>query len=155
VAEVARLQPAGLVVVADGPGRSLVPFLQALRAAGSTTKIILLGDEDTLDRDDMVMFWSLISAHLMWSNVRAETVPRCLHTVVEDDLVVGSRAVQEMYLNPPERWQRPRERTITLTERQRVVLKGLGDGLGPCEIADIACFSERTVDRGIAHCGIR
>ena len=148
--EVARLQPAVLLVAADVPGRPLVALLRDLHDASPTSKIIVLGDEASLQLATLLALGRLGAAYLMWADLRAETVPHCLPVVVEDDLVIGSRAVLELHLNPPERRQRPRQAEVVLTERQRVILQGLAAGLKRTEIARMAYCSVRTVDREIS-----
>ncbi len=149
VPEVSRLQPAALLVAADAPGRPLVPLMQDVHEASPNSKVIVLGDEATLERTTLLALAPLIVAYLMWADLRAETVPRCVCMVVEDDLVVGSRAVLDVYLSPPERRQRPRERAVVLSERQRAILKDLAAGMGRAEIACNLRYGRRTVDREI------
>lgn len=149
VLDVTRLQPAAILIDAEAPGCPLVALAQNLHAASPASKLMVLSDESALERPTLMALGPLIAAYLVWADLRAETVSHCLPVVVEDDLVVGSRAVREAHLAPVDRRQRSREQDVVLTARQRRILQGLAEGLKPVDIALLAYCSERTVDREI------
>lgn len=150
VSAVARLQPAAVLVDADIPGRPFVLLIQELHAASPTGKIIVVGDEMSLQRTTLLELGPLVAAYLVWADLRPETVSHCLPVVVEDNLVVGSRAVLQVHLASLGRQRWLQEQDVVLTERQRAILAGLAAGLGHDEIGRATYCSTRTVDREIS-----
>jgi DNA-binding NarL/FixJ family response regulator len=122
-------RPAAMLVDADVAGQDLLPLIHDLHTCSPTSRILMLGDEATLERATLLKFGHWVAAYLMWADLRPETVPNCLALVLGNDLVIGSRAMLEEVLAPVECRNHRHRTEIVLRSRERAVLQRLACGL--------------------------
>ena len=134
IALASTLQPRVLLVDADAPDRSLVPFVGDLRAASPASRIMVLGARETLDHEVLMALWHHdLAGYLAWEGLRAETLLRAMAMVMDADVLVGSRVVWEALLVVPERRRRPRIAGLVLSEQERAALTERGGGARPAD----------------------
>jgi DNA-binding NarL/FixJ family response regulator len=146
----ATWRPAAMLVDADVAGQDLLPLIHDLHTSSPTSRILMLGDEATLERATLLKFGHWVAAYLMWADLRPETVPNCLALVLGNDLVIGSRAVLEEVLAPVECRNHRHRTEIVLRSQERAVLQRLASGLTQQEIADAEYMSVSSVKRTVA-----
>jgi len=118
----ARHRPDVVVADADVPDRPIIPFVGDLRAASPGSKVVLIGDRTALDQGTLAALWHRgIAGYFVWEDIHPETVPNALITVLDADVLAGSRAVLEVLL-ASDRRQRPRVDGLVLAASEREAL---------------------------------
>lgn len=145
----ATLRPDAILSATVVDGTVMRPLLAALRPAPCPPPIVVLFGQRP-DADDVRHGHDLVvSAHLLWSDLSADTLGHVLAAVLSGEVIVASRPVYEAfvrtrpYLEPPP----GQEAGPTLTSRERAVLRGPADGLTRKAIAADSGLSPRTVAR--------
>lgn len=129
-------------------GKPVREVLQELRHTSCpTTRFAVFAA--ALDPEDTLPFAEIgLAGHLLWSDLSNATLPACLATIVESEMIVGSPAVVQAFI---EAYQTTREQAAScypsqregagaqpfdaLTNRQREILRCVEEGLSDDEIA--------------------
>ncbi len=112
----------------------------------------------TLDPEDVLPFAAIgVAGHLLWGDLSCATLPACLVAVVESEVIVGSPAVVQAFVEA--RWVSPpispdvraslhdTRKQGELTRRQRNVLRLVAEELTNDEIAMRLSLSPKTVKK--------
>jgi len=145
------LQPEIIIAAAELEGTALLPLLSELhRTACARSKIIVLASQ--LRPDDLAAIERVdITAYLLWRDLSSEALCHCLAAVITGDVVVASQPVATAFLAAQRRTALALPALVRLTERERVVLRRLAEGLTYKEIAVAEGLSLRTVERTVAR----
>lgn len=140
-------QPDLIFAGSDLPGVPIVPLVEELRAASPASRIVVVGK--LLESIDHIQLAAVgAPSFLLWKDVSEGTLRSIVDALLGGLLVMSQAAMERQMM--PERRRGPRARDIALTDEERSVLKGLGAGLAPGEIADELHVSESTVKRILA-----
>jgi DNA-binding NarL/FixJ family response regulator len=147
----AGIGPPDAVVATDRlDGRSIMADLVALRpllAVGG--KLVVLAEapeaEAVAALDDFAL-----DGLFLWSHLTHETLPLVLAATLLTDMVAGSRDAVRVFLAARRRLSQPSHKQVTLTDRERTVLRGLLEDLPRAKIAVSIGVSKHTIDRDIA-----
>src|SRR5947199_1347916 len=92
IALASTLQPRVILVDADAPDRPLVSLVGDLRAASPASRIMVIGERETLDHDELLALWHRgVAGYLVREGLGAEALRRGVVVGVEGDVRVGSR----------------------------------------------------------------
>ena len=124
-------QPDVFLVAADRPGIPLPRLAQHLHASGPTSKIIVIGPEDTLDGDTLVALLNLgVPGYLTWEGLEPVAILRCIAAVLSGE-VVGSPAALAALRVALERQSGPQTEGFVLTPEERTARRGSALALAP------------------------
>lgn len=146
----AASRPDAIVLGRAPRGCAALPLLTDLRARCPASKILLLADG--VDRDELRAFAAIgIDGYLFWQDLDAAILGHCLPALLcGGDLVITSRAVVADFLHQQGTRGRSGGSAPALTERERLVLRGLAAGLTQEQIAQTTALGLRTIKRTTA-----
>lgn len=146
---VARLQPDGVLIGAELGVDTVLSSTRIIREHRPGTRLMVFGHQADFELE-MNLARLGVSSYVLWDNVNAVSLGWALGTVLEAGLhVVSPRAVEEVAFH--ERRAQPREEGLVFSDRERVVLAGLAEGLSERRIAENQQIGPRTVERTVAR----
>lgn len=147
---VAELRPDIIIASTRVNGESTVPMLCDLQQSVSPTSRIALVTPRFTTKELARTEDRGIVAHLQWSDLHPHTLPHLLEALIFDDITIVSREVADAFVRTRccPSW---RDSTrISLTVRERSVLRMLAEGHTEQEIAQVHGTSSRTVERQVS-----
>lgn len=139
--------PAVILIDANLPDSPLVPLVRSLHAATPSGKIVVIGEEKSLAYNAIETLRTLHTvAYVLWDDITGDAVMLCVTLVCKTNLLVASPSVADVV----ERRRHPRDGGPVLSDRERVILKGLCEGYTERQIARTIPVSEATVWRDVA-----
>ncbi len=146
---VLEICPDAVLAAREVEGESIIPLLRRLRPALPQTTFVLLADDydpaELLALDDVG-----ISGYLLWRDLRGRRLEIVLHAALVGGVVVISDPVAAAYVMAQRQRLQP-EPVPELSERERAVLRHLGEGLTQREIAGLLGVHVRTVEAVVAR----
>lgn len=146
---VPEICPDAVLAAREVEGESIIPLLRRLRPALPQTTFVLLADDydpaELLALDDVG-----ISGYLLWRDLRGRRLEIVLHAALVGGVVVISDPVAAAYVMAQRQRLQP-EPVPELSERERAVLRHLGEGLTQREIARLLGVHVRTVEAVVAR----
>lgn len=146
---VPEICPDAVLAARQVEGASIIPLLRRLRPALPQTTFVLLADDydpaELLALDDVG-----ISGYLLWRDLRGRRLATFLHAALAGGVVIISDAVAAAYVMAQRQRLQP-EAVRELSERERAVLRHLGEGLTQREIAGLLGVHVRTVEGLVAR----
>lgn len=146
---VPEICPDAILAAREVEGESIIPLLRRLRPALPQTTFVLLADDydpaELLALDDVG-----ISGYLLWRHLRGRRLGIFLHAALVGGVVVISDPVAAAYVMAQRQRLQP-EPVRELSERERTVLRYLGEGLTQREIARLLGVHVRTVEGVVAR----
>jgi DNA-binding NarL/FixJ family response regulator len=141
--EAVDLQPRGVIADAATGDGAIVQLARQLKAVSSSSRLILFGEK--AQRTILRALYSLnVCSYVLWEEATPETVCHLPRAVLDGGLWVASyQAVNELLGVPAG------PSGQSLSDRERLVLRGLARGLSEREIAEAAGLGLRTVERMI------
>lgn len=143
------LRPDAVLAAREVEGTSIIPLLRRLRPALPRTTFVLLAEDydpaELLALDDVG-----ISGYVLWRDLRGRRLGIVLHAALVGGVVVISDPVAAAYVMAQRQRLQP-EPVRELSERERTVLRHLGEGLTQREIARLLGVHVRTVEGVVAR----
>jgi DNA-binding NarL/FixJ family response regulator len=114
------LHPDIVIVAAGVANGTLAQLVETLSSLGPASKIMIIGEQRQFDQE---ILWDLreggVTSCFAWEDLSRESVAHCLDAVLEDNIVVGSRAVMETILPSVEQRRGPRIDDLVLSAEER------------------------------------
>jgi DNA-binding NarL/FixJ family response regulator len=139
--------PTAIITSAYIDGDSALPLIVELRRLVPGSKLILLGGD--FDPRELLIYLTIgVNGILLWQDVFSGASRNLLLALLDGDvLAVSRRAAVATRLEDRLGWGLPQ---VDLSERERIVMRRLAEGLPEKEIAQVEGFSHRTVERVVA-----
>jgi len=146
----ATMKPNFIISAAEIEGTSTAPLLSEIhRRARSSTRFLVFATH--IAPAEFAALDALnLAGYLLWGDLSTEALKHCLAAALAGDVVVSSRRVAEAYIETRCRPDHCQPYSFQLTQRERIVLRGLAEGLTRQELAMTEGISVRTVERVVA-----
>lgn len=128
---------------------SIIPLLRQLRPELPDATLIVLADG--YDIDELLALGDIgISGYLLWRSLLGLRLKARLHAALWHDAVVVTSEVVDAYLLAQRRRWNPSDDALLLSERERMVLRLIAEGLTQRAIANQLDVHPRTIEATIA-----
>lgn len=148
-----RWRPDALLTARWVEGESVIPLLRLVRSRLPNTAFIILADDYALaELYELAEIGG--ASYLLWKDLSGSNLGAFLNAAIRDRAIVVSNEVATAYVANYS-IETIEAHGSLLSDRERVVLRGLGDGLTQEEIALQLQVSRRTVESDVARLKMR